>query len=201
MKLQKLIAIATVLLISGTGLATHASPGSGSMESRRAGAGGTRVAQATAPNAQKAEKRRQKVLQRIRALRAERLSEALALDRATQDKLFPILESYDARFASLIRESHGLRREMHALLKSGASDAATNAALDRVIERMVVHQRELWNLQEARFRDVRKVLTPRQAATLFVVLPKIDRAIHRQVRRVLHGKGAGKRGHGPGPTP
>ena len=147
--------------------------------------GGAAWAQApgqTAPsNAQKIER----IKQRILALRAARLTDELGLDEKQAAKLFPVLAKYDDTFAKLLREAVDLRKQ--------AQDAAArndDRALDDIIDKLVANQRSRWDTQEARFKDVRKVLTPEQAARLLVVLPQIDRQIANQLRKAL-GRGGG----------
>lgn len=151
----------------------------------------TVVAQNDDPaRAQQKAAKRAKVMERIRALRAWKLTEALDLDEATAARLFPILNRYDAEFATAMRESRKLRRQIRKMSRAGGAKVTTSAEDDRrLLDRLVASQRKLWDLQEARFRDVRKVLTAKQAATIFVVLPELDRRIHKQVRRALSGKG------------
>jgi Spy/CpxP family protein refolding chaperone len=130
------------------------------------------------------EAKRTKVRQRIRALRAWRLTEALDLDEATAARLFPILNRYDEKLAAVLKDGARLRRELRALIKAqSASASATNALVDR----MVKQQREQWTLEERRFGEVRAVLTPMQAAQLLVVLPQIDRSIHREISQAMRG--------------
>ena len=146
---------------------------------------GPRVAQQNNP---KLKKKRAEVRQRIRALRAWKLTEELKLDEATAARLFPIINRYDEKFEALTAENRRLRRQLEALLDSGKNDARTNKTIDQLIDRMTAQQQKGWDLQRARFGDVRKALTARQAARAFVLLPEIDRQLRRQIRRALNGK-------------
>ncbi len=136
------------------------------------------------------EAKRAKLRQRIRALRAWRLTEALSLDEATAAKLFPILSRYDDQMVKAARQGRALRRQLRQAVKKGAPDAQ----LDTLVNRVVAQQKATWKLQGQRFQAVRAVLSPRQAATILVVLPQIDRAIERQIRAAM--RRGGKRGHG-----
>jgi Spy/CpxP family protein refolding chaperone len=141
--------------------------------------------------------KRAKVRQRIRALRAWRLTEALDLDEATAGKLFPILSRYDNKLSIISQEGSKLRRELRKLVRKGG----TGSQFDKLIDKLVAQQKKMWKLQERRFADVRKVLTPEQAAKIMVLLPEIDRRIQQQIRQAMRkarkdrkaGK-AGKRG-------
>jgi len=130
-------------------------------------------------------KKRAKVRERIRALRAWRLTEALDLDEQTAAKLFPILGQFDAKFEKALQAQSALRAEARQELGQPAPD---DKKLEAIVNRMLKQQREIWDLQEARFRAVRKVLTPAQSAKILIVLPEIDRTLHRQIRRAMRGK-------------
>jgi hypothetical protein len=122
----------------------------------------------------------ERVKQKILALRAARLTDELGLDEKTAARLFPVLAKYDDVFAKLLRDNVQLRRQ--------AQDAAArndDRALDDVVDKLVANQRARWDAQEARFKDVRRVLTPAQAARMLVVLPQIDRQIQNQLRKAL----------------
>jgi len=140
----------------------------------------------TPPAGQQA--KREKIKQRILAMRAALLTTELALDEQTAAKLFPVLGRYDDQFAKLLRESVDLRKQAQDAYQRG-----DDKALNDLIDKVVANQRARWDLEEARFKDVRKVLTPQQAARIFVVLPQIDRRIQNQLRRALGGGGAGRR--------
>lgn len=168
-------------------------------DSHRARAPNARVAQAAPargkrmrPNHQK----RAKIRQRIRALRAWRLTEALNLDERSAMRLFPVLNRYDARLLKLTQQGRKLRVELRRQLKAKTPD---NRKLNQLIGRMTKHQRDGFRLRRSRFADLRKVLTPAQSAKLMIVLPEIDRRIHRQIRKAMRkGSKARRRGMRPG---
>jgi hypothetical protein len=130
--------------------------------------------------------RRERIKERVIELRARKLTRALGLDDATAAKLFPVLARHDEQLARIARENAVLRRE--------AEDAAArgdDAAANRAIDRMVANHRQRASLEEARFAEVRRILTPAQAVRFLVVLPAIDRRIHGQLRRAIEGRGPG----------
>jgi Spy/CpxP family protein refolding chaperone len=128
------------------------------------------------PSAEMIEKMRQKV----RAAREWKLTEALELDQATADKLFPVIESFDDKFIAAMRDGHKLRRELRALLDGGKpADKDVNAIVDKMLD----NQRAIWELNEKRFAAARKVLTAEQAAKALIVLPQIDQEIRKQIRQ------------------
>jgi Spy/CpxP family protein refolding chaperone len=162
-------------------------------------AGGAARAQApgqTAPGGGGQAAKAQQIQEKILALRAAQITTELNLDEKTASKLFPILQQYDGQFAKLLADFRQLR-----LAAQAAADKGDTAALNDLIDKMVANQRARWDTQEARFKDVRKVLTAQQAARLLVVLPQIDRQIANRIRRALNRPGLRRRGRGAGQQP
>ncbi len=126
--------------------------------------------------------RMDRVRQRIRAAREWKLTDALELDEAQAARVFPILESFDDKFLAHMREGRRLRR---ALRQELASEAPDDRAIARLTDDLLAHQRAVWELNEARFRAVRKVLTPAQAAVALVLLPEIDRFIRGEIGKAF----------------
>ncbi len=139
----------------------------------------TRVSQT---NTKKA--KRDKIRQRIRAMRAWRLTEALELDETTAAKLFPILNRFDEKMEPVARQAAKLRRRM----RKGLKNAAKAKDIDKGIDALVAVKKRMNDLQEKRFAALRKVVTPIQAAKMLVLLPEIDRAIQREIRKAMRGQ-------------
>lgn len=145
------------------------------------------LAQPAAPSAQQ-QQRRDKVKQRIRALRAYTLTEQLELDEATAAKLFPALAKYDDEFDKLLLARADV---LHKLDGAGAIKDAK--AVDKLIDEAVANQRAIWDTEAKRLDQLRKILTPAQVARVLIVLPAMERKIQNQLRKVTQrsGKGAG----------
>jgi Spy/CpxP family protein refolding chaperone len=139
------------------------------------------VASAQAPSAQTADarQRRDKIKQRIRALRAYTLTEQLELDEATAGKLFPVLAKYDEEFDRLLLARADLQRRL-----SGASSADAKAT-DKLIDEATANQRAIWDTEVRRLDQLRKILTPKQVAKLLVVLPAMERKLQAELRKVV----------------
>lgn len=148
------------------------------------------VAQGKKAQPKNAAAKRKRILRRIRTIRAWRLTEALDLDTQTAARLFPILNRFDVQFAKISKQAGQVRRQMRRSMRGGNPNAAQ---LNALINQMVKIQRASWSLREARFRAVRKVLTPAQAAKILIILPEIDRRIRRQIRQAMRGQ-RGRRG-------
>ena len=152
---------------------------------------------AAAAEARADEDVREKVRERIRTFRAAKLIELLDLDEKTAAKLFPILNRYDDQMGPIIKDSGEARREIRQQIKSGKAD---DAKLNKLIDRVLANREKIQKLDVDRFKEVRKVLTPVQAAKASVALPEIDRMIQREIRKAVRGRGKGGRG-GPGGGP
>jgi hypothetical protein len=129
--------------------------------------------------------RREKIKQRIRALRAYTLTEQLDLDEATAAKLFPALAKYDDEFDKLLVARADLQRRLAA-----AGSLKDPAAIDRLVDEAVANQKALWTTEEQRLAQLRKILTPAQTARVLVVLPAMERKIQNQLKRAAHKKSA-----------
>ena len=120
--------------------------------------------------------------QKIRALRAAILVEELGLDEATATKLGPILARHDDDLERLQAERRTLRKAVKDALA-----AKDDRKLDGLIDQLVANQRARWDRELTRVAELRKLLTPSQAARLLDVLLRIDRRILEGLRRAVAG--------------
>jgi hypothetical protein len=136
------------------------------------------IAGAAAPAA--AGPARQRVEDRLRAVRNEAIAAELALDPTTMARLAAVLARHDE---GLDRHREEARRRRRAV-----DDAITRGderAMDAAVDALLVHRRGLAALEEARLRAARAVLAPAQTARLAIVLPLIERRMENRIRRVL----------------
>jgi Spy/CpxP family protein refolding chaperone len=124
--------------------------------------------------------RRERIKKRIRGLRAATLTTELDLDATAAGKLFPLLAKYDDEFERLLVQHADLQRQLDA-----AADSRDNRAIERVIDAAIANQRALWDLEDKRLAEIRKLLTPAQVARLLVVLPAWERKIQNQLRNAI----------------
>jgi hypothetical protein len=122
--------------------------------------------------------RREKIKKRIRALRAYTLTEELQLDEATAGKLFPMLAKYDDEFDKLLLARGDIQRRLR-----DAGSIKDPKQLDRLIDEAAANQRSLWDTEDKRFVQLRKILTPAQVARTLIVLPAMERKIQNQLRK------------------
>jgi Spy/CpxP family protein refolding chaperone len=115
---------------------------------------------------------RKEVLDRMRALRAFKIVEALKLDEATSARLFPILSRYDDREVAIAAERHTLMRELREETEAPRPD---DARLTATLNKLQSNRAKQRALRDDRVKDVRKVLTPMQQAKLVLLLPRLER--------------------------
>jgi hypothetical protein len=158
--------------------------------------------------------RRERLRDRIRAMRAWYLTRELSLDDSTAGRLFPLLGRFDDRMEELHQRGVALQRALRREMDAAQPD---RAALDQLVNDLLAHYDDLYRAQRERIAAARKVVTPEQGARLLLILPRIDDAIRRQIRRAMRGpsdrdghrdrlrkNGAGGRGDPPpgvGPDP
>jgi Spy/CpxP family protein refolding chaperone len=130
------------------------------------------------PAAAQPQDRREKIKQRIRAMRAYTLTEQLDLDEATAAKLFPALAKYDDEFDKLLLARTDLQRRLEA-----AGTIKDPKEIDKLVDEAVANQKALWTAEEQRLAQLRKILTPAQTARVLVVLPQMERKIQNQLKR------------------
>jgi Spy/CpxP family protein refolding chaperone len=95
-----------------------------------------------------------------------------------------VLAKWDDVVDDLLRK----RNDIHQRLNAGSSDAK---AIDKVVDDALANQKALWDADEKRLVELRKLLTPSQTARLLVVLPAFERRLQNQLRRVGAGGGRG----------
>lgn len=121
--------------------------------------------------------RREKVRQKVKAMRAMILVQELELDEATSARLGPVLDRFDDELVKLLAERGKLRGELRA-----AHDAGDDRRIGELIDRLLANQDARWDTERRRFAEVRRLISPRQAARLLDVLPEIDRRIMKALR-------------------
>ena len=149
------------------------------------------------PAPDRAAQRREKIKERIRALRAYTLTAELQLDEQTAGKLFPTLAKFDGEFDKLLQQRMDIQRRLDAA--GGVNDPK---AVDKLIDEAVANQRALWDTEDKRLAQLRKILTPAQTARVLVVLPAMERKIQNQLRKAVQRqqRKQGKQGAGAAPV-
>jgi hypothetical protein len=126
--------------------------------------------------------KRERLREKIRAMRGWYLTKELDLDAATAGRLFAILDRYDDSIDALQKKGSRLRRLLRQEMGRPRPD---RRAIERHVDDLVAHYDEMYQVQRERFAAVRKVVTAEQGAKLLLLLPKIDSAIRRQISKVM----------------
>ncbi len=128
---------------------------------------------------------RHDVMEKMRAMRAWRLSEGLSLDEATAAKLFPLLARYDDREREIMKERseavRGLRAESEAPKPDGAR-------IGSYIDRLLQSRTRQHALEDEKIKDLRKILSPMQQAKLLLLLPRIEHAFQQRIRDAMEDR-------------
>jgi hypothetical protein len=123
---------------------------------------------------------RTEVLERMRALRAWRIVDALKLDEATSARLFPILARYDDRQMALATERRDTRRLLRAEVQAMRPD---EGRLTSAINRLLANRERQRAMEDDMVKELRKVLTPVQQAKLMLLLPRIEHEFAQRVQQ------------------
>ena len=125
---------------------------------------------------------REQVRERIKLMRMWRLTEALSLDEATAQRLFPLLNRFDERLQPVHRQQGDLLQRLRQEVNVPRPDPAR---IGRTLDELVALRHQVIEIEDERMREVRRVLGPVQQAKLWLIWPKIDREIRRHVRRAM----------------
>lgn len=158
------------------------------------------------------EETRERVEERIRIMRAWRLTEALELEEDVALQLFALLDDFDARMAPEQAALGENGQQLRSMLHDGSgADEEIATVLASIME---THLR-LEQLRIDLIESSGAILSPRQQAALMLFLPDFDRQIREMVRETRRtrrrtreprdGPPEGIRGPGPdgerGPPP
>ncbi len=119
--------------------------------------------------------KRERVKQKVRAMRAYVLTDALTLDPATAGKMFPVIEKFDSEGDALTAARAGLRAKL---------DTTTDSkSLNKVIDDLLANQKAMFDMEAKRLVELRAILTPQQVAKLITVLPDFERRLQNRLSK------------------
>jgi hypothetical protein len=139
-------------------------------------------------NASVQQPRRERIKKRIRALRAYTLTDELQLDSRTAGKLFPLLARFDDELDKLLDARADIVRRLEK-----SAQVTDPKQLDKLIDDAIANQRAMWDTEDKRLAELRKILTPAQTARVLVVLPAMERKIQNQLRRAVRKAGKARK--------
>lgn len=135
---------------------------------------------------------RERVEERVRIMRAWRLTEILSLDEGTALALFELLDTYDQEVLPTQAALGQHARSLRQMLSDGSgSDAEITELTNSIMESHLRMEQAKIDLIESSA----SVLDPRQQAILMLFLPEFDREVRQAARELRRGR----RGEGPGP--
>lgn len=139
--------------------------------------------------------KRERVREKVRAYVVASLIERLDLDETTTAKLMPILKRYHEQMAGSARDVGDARHELKRLIDSGRTD---DAAMNKLIDRMLANRAKVVRLEEEMYQAARKVLSPVVFAKLVIVLPQIKRQVEKTIRKAARERKGEREDEGDG---
>jgi hypothetical protein len=131
--------------------------------------------EAPAPSAEQ----RKRFLERLRVMRAWKLTEVLKLEEAAGAKLFAALSRYDDR----ILEAEVSLREAERALRQGLRRGAGEGELRAMTDEVVKQKRAVDALRLEQFEQAGASLDARRRAELLLFLPRFDKEVRRALRQ------------------
>jgi Spy/CpxP family protein refolding chaperone len=127
---------------------------------------------------------REEIIDRFRAERMWKLTEALKLDEATAAKVFPLLSKFDEKERTLGHERGDVMKELREALDAPTPDTKK---VDGLVQRLIALRTKRHALAAEKLQALRKVLTSVQMGKLMLVTPRIDDAFRERIREALDG--------------
>ena len=128
------------------------------------------------------ERLREQIIDKLRAERMWKLTEALRLDEPTAARLFPLMAKYDEQEKALGKERGEIVRELRAALEAPTPD---QTRIDGLVQRLMAFRARRHALEAEKAEAVRKVLTPAQMGKLLLLAPKIDDQFRERIREAV----------------
>jgi Spy/CpxP family protein refolding chaperone len=136
------------------------------------------------PGERKAEKERlrEQIIDKLRAERMWKLTEALKLDEPTAARLFPLLAKFDDQERAIGKERGPIVRDLRDALGAPSPDSNRINAL---VEHLMSIRARRQALEAEKLASVRKVLSPAQMGKLLLLAPRIDEGFRERIREAV----------------
>jgi hypothetical protein len=128
------------------------------------------------------ERLREQIMDKLRAERMWKLTEALKLDEVTAARLFPLLAKFDDTERAIAKERGPLARELRDTLDAPTPDGNRVSGL---VDRLIEIRKRRQALEIEKLSAVRKVLSPTQMGKLLLLAPKIDEGFRDRIRQAV----------------
>ncbi len=129
---------------------------------------------------------RREVVEHMRAMRMWKLTEELRLDEKQAAQFFPVLNRFDERERELAKQQAEVVKAMRTELEA-PTGTPNKAQLGKLVDSLLANRGKKYALDEERAKSLRKLLDPVQQARLVLLLPRMDDAFRRHMRRALEG--------------
>jgi Spy/CpxP family protein refolding chaperone len=142
------------------------------------------VAAPAQPGERKAEKERlrEQIIDKLRAERMWKLTEALKLDEPTAARLFPLLAKFDDQERAIGKERGPIVRDLRDALVAPTPDSNR---INGLVDRLMGIRARRQALEAEKLASVRKVLSPAQMGKLLLLAPKIDEGFRERIREAV----------------
>jgi hypothetical protein len=130
------------------------------------------------PPLEEIEKRRDKVLEKMQAVRAWKLAEVLELNEKNGPKLLSTLSDYDEKIFNAHMELRKSERSLKRAFRKQAPDAELAAGLDRVL----AARKKVDALRYEQLEKAGATLDVRRRVKLYHFLPRFEKEMRRRLR-------------------
>jgi Spy/CpxP family protein refolding chaperone len=125
---------------------------------------------------------REQIIDKLRAERMWKLTEALKLDEATAARLFPLLAKFDDQERAIGKERGPIVRDLRDAVDAASPDANR---INGLVEKLMGIRARRQALEAEKLASVRKVLTPAQMGKLMLLAPRIDEGFRERIREAV----------------
>lgn len=128
------------------------------------------------------ERLRDQIIDKLRAERMWKLTEALKLDEPTAARLFPLMARFDDQEKALARERGPIVRDLRAAVDAASPD---NTRIEALVQSLIAIRARRHAMEAEKVAAIRKVLTPAQMGKLLLLAPKIDDGFRERIREAV----------------
>ncbi|MFC1889566.1 hypothetical protein ACFL4G_07400 [Thermodesulfobacteriota bacterium] len=142
---------------------------------------------------------RSKVKERIKLIKMWKLIDILDLDEARAQKIFPVIQRFDAQREE-IHDRHN--ENIRALRAALEAETPNDADLTKLIERMLEERNALVRAQTEEIEALRGMLSVQELGKLILFQDEFRKEIHKIISESRRGRrGLGRKGPGSDQTP
>ncbi len=129
----------------------------------------------------------EEVREKLKDMRAKKLTEMLKLDEQTSNKLIPVVNKYDEKRYSLKKE---MTTDMRQLKQS--INKSTDEELSALISKIRNNKTLLPKLEDEEFEKIKGILTTKQQAEYILFKAKFAKEVRKRLSEMKKSEGAVK---------